>query len=169
MRSMCFYAHGTTRRSNPLSKAPRERPVATLLSTSLRLLPPLLLHSDSRLARIVAYGVATPSVQRHRDPPASLFTPCNPSTMRSTIRPSVRPSASLSTIYIPCHPSHPPRQMRTLVVFKSTTLTFRGCSSSRSLVPSFPKLSTFVCSFHFPSTIVLLVSLFIKSRTCTHA
>ncbi|EZA56640.1 hypothetical protein X777_02244, partial [Ooceraea biroi] len=36
----------------------RERPVATLLSTSLRPLPPLSLHPDSRSTRIVAYGVA---------------------------------------------------------------------------------------------------------------
>lgn len=53
-----FYAHRTSRRSNPPSRASRERPVATLLSTSLRLLPPLSLHPDSRLVRIVAYRVA---------------------------------------------------------------------------------------------------------------
>lgn len=55
---MRFYAHGTSRRSNPPSRALRERPVATLLSTSLRLLPPLSLHPNSRLVRIVAYGIA---------------------------------------------------------------------------------------------------------------
>lgn len=65
-RCMRFYAQGTSRRSNPPSRTSRERPVATLLSTSLRLLPPLSLHPDSRLVRIVTYGVtalvgATPS------------------------------------------------------------------------------------------------------------
>lgn len=55
---LSFHAHGTSRRSNPPSRASRERPVATLLSTSLRLLPPLSLHPDSRLVRIVTYGVA---------------------------------------------------------------------------------------------------------------
>lgn len=55
-----FHAHGTSRRSNPPSRTSRERPVATLLSTSLRLLPPLSLHPDSRLVRIVTYGVTAP-------------------------------------------------------------------------------------------------------------
>lgn len=59
-RAWCrgLHAHGISRRSNPPSRASRERPVATLPSTSLRLLPPLSLHPDSRLVRIVAYGVA---------------------------------------------------------------------------------------------------------------
>lgn len=172
MLSMCFYAHGTTRRSNPPSKAPRERPVATLLSTSLRLLPPLLLHPDRCLARIVAYGVATPvgaTPSGSAGIPFHSVQPFNDALDHPSIRPSVRPSASLSTIYILCHPSHPPWQMRTLVVSESTILTFRGCSSSRFLspVPSFSKLSTFICSFHFPGT-VLLVSLFTRSYIHKH-
>ncbi|TGZ49833.1 Uncharacterized protein DBV15_06206 [Temnothorax longispinosus] len=157
MRPVRGAAHGTSRRSNPPSRASRERPVATLLSTSLRLLPPLSLHPASRLVRIVAYEVAalvgaTPSGS------ASLFTLCNPSTMRPTVCPTVRPSASLSTICVPSHPSQPPRRGRCeLVVSKSTILTFRGCSSSRppsSLPPLW--LKTFKlqpCSFHFSPAI----------------
>lgn len=127
---------------------PQERPVATFLSASLRLLPPLLLHPDSQPTRIVAYGVAALSpMQRHRDLLASLFTPCNPSTMRSTVRPSVRQSvgssvcpfvrsASLSTIHISRHPSHLPRQLlptRRLEIDDTNFSRMLLFSSSRAL------------------------------------
>ena len=171
---MRFYAHGISRRSNPPSRASREQPVATLLSTSLRLLPPLSLHPDNRLVRIVAYGVAalvgaTPSGSTG----ISLFTLCNPSTMHPTVCPTVRPSTSLSTICIPFHPSQPPRRGRCeLVVSKSTILTFRGCSSSHSsssLLSS--PLKTFklqVCSFHFPGNTVCYTSLCLPGRVLTN-
>lgn len=85
-----FHAHETSRWSNPPSKARQERPVATLLSTSLRPLPPLLLYPDSRLARIVAYGIAAPAGATpsgsHRHP-FSLRA-----TLQRYARPSVRPS-----------------------------------------------------------------------------
>lgn len=128
-----FYAHGTSRRSNPPSRTSRERPVVTLLSTSLRLLPPLSLHPDSRLVRIVAYGVAalvgaTPSgsasipfhsVQPFNDAPDCLSN-------RSSIR---IPLDDLHSV--PSISTAAPRRARCeLVVSKSTILTFRGCSSS---------------------------------------
>lgn len=115
-RGVALYAHEISRRSNPPSRAPRERPVATLLSTSLRPMPPLLVHSDSGLARIVAYGVAaladaTPSGTAGI--PFHSVQPFNGALDRPSVRPSVRPLAALSTIYIPRHPSHPSRQLRT--------------------------------------------------------
>lgn len=126
-----FHAHETSRWSNPPSRARQERPVATLLSTSLRPLPPLLLYPDSRLARIVAYGIAapagaTPSGSRRH--PFSLRA-----TLQRCARPSVRPSASLLTIRIPCHPSYPPpRQLRT------RRLQINDTNFSRMLPPRRP-------------------------------
>lgn len=165
-----FYAHGTSRRSNPPSRASREQPVATLLLTSLRLLPPLSLHPDSRLVRIVAYGVAalvgaTPSgstgipfhsVQPFNDAPDCLS--------------NLRPSASLSTICIPFHPSQLPRQMRTRRLQINDTNFSRMLLFSHSSLLSSP-LKTFklqVCSFHFPDNTVLYVLLFTRSRTHEH-
>lgn len=156
------HAHEISRRSNPPSRAPRERPVATLLSTSLRPLPPLSLHPDNRLARIVAYGVAdldgaTPS--RTAGIPFHSVQPFNgPSvrlSIRLSVRPSVRPSVSLLTIYIPRHPSHPPRrQLRTRRRY-TPRLEISDTNFSRILLFSptaLLKLAISTCSFHFSST-----------------
>lgn len=79
----------------PSEKAAGERPAATLLSASLRPVPPLWLHPNSGAARIVAYRAA-PSVDA---PPAS--RPFALATLRRSIRPSIcipsNGSASISS------------------------------------------------------------------------
>lgn len=141
-RGVALYAHEISRRSNPPSRAPRERPVATLLSTSLRPMPPLLLHSDSGLARIVAYGVAaladaTPSGTAGI--PFHSVQPFNGALDRPSVHPSVRWQLFRRSTFRAIHLIR--RGSCGLVVSKSTILTFRGCSPSHLSAPS-----PFACS-----------------------
>ncbi|KYQ49838.1 hypothetical protein ALC60_11013 [Trachymyrmex zeteki] len=132
-----FYAHGTSRRSNPPSRASREQPVATLLLTSLRLLPPLSLHPDSRLVRIVAYGVAA-------------LVGATPSGSTGIPFHSVQPFNDAPD----CLSN--PRQMRTRRLQINDTNFSRMLLFSHSSLLSSP-LKTFklqVCSFHFPDNTV---------------
>lgn len=157
----------------PIQPSVKSTSRATGSNPPIDVAPPLattLVAPDRRLARIVAYEVATPvgaTPSGSAGIPFHSVQPFNDALDRPFIRPSVRPSTSLS-IYIPRHPSHSQRQMRTLVVSKSTTLTSRRCSSlfSISRLFVFSKLSTFVSSFHF--SIMLLVSLFTKSYIHKH-
>lgn len=155
-----FYAHGISRRSNPPSRASRERPVVTLLSTSLRLLPPLSLHPDSRLVRIVAYGVAalvgaTPS--GYASIPFHSVQPFNDASDCLSNRSSIRiPLDDLHSV--PSISTAAPRQMRTRrlqindtnfsrMLFFSPTPLCSKLSSSMSVASIFPAIQcySFLC------------------------
>lgn len=146
------YAHETLRRSNPLTRAPGERPIATLLSTSLRPQPPLSLYPNSGLTRIVAYGVAaivdaTPSGSTGI--PFHSMQPFNDALDRSSVCPSI--CIPLDVLHYASSIPSTVDNYRTTSCLKINDINFsRICASSHFSPSDHPlQLPTSVCIYHF--------------------